>query len=194
MRTMSTKILMSVAIITLCLSSALVAQTPGDWPQWRGPNRDGISKETGLLKQWPADGPPLVWKATGAGGGYSTMSIAGGRLYTMGLRGDREYVIAFDIATGKQAWATPNGSPFRNDRGDGPRGTPTVDGDRVYSLGGNGDLTSMDAKTGRLVWAMNVLQKWGGENPNWGISESPLVIGEKVLVTAGGSGAAIVPP
>jgi outer membrane protein assembly factor BamB len=192
MKNMNAKTLLSFAVLFLFLSINIVAQTAGDWPQWRGPNRDGISKETGLLKQWPADGPPLVWKAAGAGRGYSTMSIANGRIYTMGLRGDREYVIAFDVSTGKEAWATAHGDVFRNDRGDGPRGTPTVDGDRVYSLGGNGDLSSIDTKTGKIVWKMNVLTKWGGENPNWGISESPLVIGEKLLVTAGGPGASVV--
>jgi len=192
MKNASTKILTSVAILVLGLSTELVAQTPGEWPQWRGPNRDGISKETGLLKQWPANGPPLVWKATGAGQGYSTLSVANGRLYTMGLRGDREYVIAFEVSTGKQAWATPSGAAYRNNRGDGPRGTPTVDGDTVYALGGNGDLSSLNAKTGRIVWAMNVMQKFGGESPNWGVSESPLVIGEKLLITAGGPGASIV--
>jgi outer membrane protein assembly factor BamB len=167
-------------------------QSAGDWPQWRGPNRDGISKETGLLKQWPAGGPPLVWKATGAGGGYSSFSIVNGNLYTMGLRGDREYVIAFSTATGKEVWATPHGSAFRNDRGDGPRGTPTVDGERLYALGGNGDLSCLDIKTGRSIWTMNVLSKFGGSNTRWGMSESPLVIGEKVLVNAGGPGASIV--
>ncbi len=192
MKNISTKSLASIAILVLFLSSELVAQVAGDWPQWRGPNRDGISKETGLLKQWPADGPPLVWKATGAGRGYSTMAIANGRLYTMGLRGDREVVIAFDVATGKEAWATPHGSPFRNDRGDGPRGTPTVDGTTLYALGGSGDLSSLDARTGRVIWTMNVLQKFGGSNITWGISESPLVIGEKVLVNPGGPGASIV--
>ena len=167
-------------------------QAGGDWPQWRGPNRDGISKETGLLKQWPAGGPPLVWKATGAGGGYSSFSIADGRLYTMGLRGDREYVIAFSVATGKEVWSTPHGNAFRNDRGDGPRGTPTVDGERLYALGGSGDLSCLDTKTGRTIWTMNILSKFGGSNTKWGISESPLVIGEKVLVNAGGPGASIV--
>ncbi len=192
MKYMNPKTLLSVAILSLFLSINLIAQTPGDWPQWRGPNRDGISKETGLLKQWPAEGPALVWKATGAGRGYSTMSLAGGRIFTMGLRGDREYVIAFDASTGKEAWATPHGSPFLNDRGDGPRGTPTVDGATVYALGGSGDLSALDAKTGRVIWTQNVLQKFGGSNITWGISESPLVIGEKVLVNPGGSGASIV--
>lgn len=192
MKTRFIRTLLSVAILVGCVSTELVAQVKGDWPQWRGANRDGISKETGLMKQWPADGPPLVWKANGAGRGYSTMAIANGRIYTMGLRGDREFVIAFDVATGKEAWATPHGSPFRNDRGDGPRGTPTVDGTSVFALGGNGDLSSLDARTGRVIWTMNVLQKFGGSNITWGISESPLVIGEKVLVNAGGPGASIV--
>jgi outer membrane protein assembly factor BamB len=168
------------------------AQTGGEWPQWRGANRDGISKETGLLKQWPEGGPPLVWKALGAGRGYSSFAISKGRLYTMGLRGDREFIIAFDIANGKEVWATPNGRAFRNDRGDGPRGTPTLDGDRLYALGGNGDLSSLDLRTGKVVWTMNMLSKFGGSNTKWGISESPLVIGDKVLVNAGGPGASIV--
>jgi len=180
------------AILLLALAQQALAQSAASWPQWRGPNRDGISKETGLLKQWPAEGPPLVWKASGAGGGYSSFSVANGKLYTMGLRGEREFVVAFDVATGKEAWATPHGSAFRNDRGDGPRGTPTVDGDRVYALGGSGDLTAFEARTGKIVWSKNVLQEFGGSNITWGISESPLVLGNKVLVNAGGPGASIV--
>ena len=167
-------------------------QASANWPQWRGPNRDGVSKETGLLKQWPAEGPPLVWKASGAGSGYSSFSIANGKLYTMGLRGNREFVIAFDIATGKEAWATSHGSAFRNDRGDGPRGTPTIDGDRVYALGGNGDLSALDASTGKLIWSKNVLREFGGSNITWGISESPLILGDKLFVNAGGPGASMV--
>jgi outer membrane protein assembly factor BamB len=185
------KISLAVALGILFYSTAIYGQA-GDWPQWRGPNRDGISKETGLLKQWPTDGPPLVWKAKGAGRGYSTLSVSGGRLFTMGLRGEKEYVIAFDVATGKEAWATEHGTAYHDSRGDGPRGTPTVDGNSVYALGGNGDLSSIDAKTGRLNWKMNVLQKFGGENIGWGISESPLVVGDKLLINAGGPGASIV--
>ncbi len=181
-----------LAVIILAVGTDAFAQAAGEWPQWRGPNRDGISKETGLLKQWPDSGPPLVWKAAGAGRGYSSLSISSGRMYTMGLRGDREFVIAFDVATGKEAWSTAHGTAYRDSRGDGPRGTPTVDGDRIYSLGGNGDLSSIDVKTGKIVWGINILQKFGGENIGWGISESPLVIGDKVLVNAGGPGASIV--
>jgi len=186
------KTLVNVAITVLCLSAGISAQTAGNWPQWRGANRDGISKETGLLKQWPADGPPLAWKATGAGGGYSSLAISRGRIFTMGLRGDREVIAAFDVATGKQAWATPHGSAFRNDRGDGPRGTPTVEGDRLYALGGAGDLSALDTTSGKVVWTMNVLEKFGGRNITWGISESPLIIGERILVNPGGPGASIV--
>ncbi|HEY0763261.1 MAG TPA: PQQ-binding-like beta-propeller repeat protein [Pyrinomonadaceae bacterium] len=180
------------AILLLALAQQALAQSQASWPQWRGPNRDGISKETGLLKQWPAEGPPLAWKASGAGGGYSSFSVANGKLYTMGLRGEREFVVAFDVATGKEAWATAHGGAFRNDRGDGPRGTPTVDGERVYALGGSGDLTAFEARTGKIVWTKNVLKEFGGSNIIWGISESPLVLGNKVLVNAGGPGASIV--
>jgi outer membrane protein assembly factor BamB len=189
---MKRSFLLPATVALLALASQAMAQTAALWPQWRGPNRDGISKETGLLKQWPADGPPLIWKATGAGRGYSSFSISDGKLFTMGLRGDREYVIAFDLATGKEAWATPHGSAFRNDRGDGPRGTPTIDGDRIYALGGNGDLSVLEARTGKIVWTKNVLKEFGGSNITWGISESPLVLGNKVLVNPGGPNASIV--
>ncbi|HSB26615.1 MAG TPA: PQQ-binding-like beta-propeller repeat protein [Pyrinomonadaceae bacterium] len=188
---MKTGIITSLALV-LFSSFAATAQTAGDWPQWRGPNRDGISKETGLLQQWPEQGPPLVWKASGAGNGYSSLAVTGGRIFTMGVRGDREYVVAFDVATGKEVWATPNGRVFTNDRGNGPRGTPTVDGDRLYALGGSGDLSCLEAKSGRVLWTMNILQKFGGSNPRWGISESPLIMGEKVLVNAGGPDASVI--
>jgi len=185
---------LSLAALSLVASApaGASAQTGGDWPQWRGANRDGLSKETGLLRQWPEAGPPLAWKAGGAGRGYSSVALAGGRLYTMGLRGDREFVVAFDAATGKELWATATGRAFRNDRGDGPRSTPTVDGERLYALGGAGDLACLETKTGRVVWSLNVLDKFGGENIVWGISESPLVLGDRVLVNAGGPGASVV--
>lgn len=188
----SKRVILSGLVLLFAVAGQVMAQAGANWPQWRGPNRDGVSKETGLLKQWPESGPPLLWKASGAGRGYSSFSVANGRLYTMGLRGDREFVIAFDIANGKQAWATPHGGAFRNDRGDGPRGTPTVDGNRIYALGGNGDLSAFDAKTGKVVWSKNILQEFGGSNITWGISESPLVLGNKVLVNAGGNNASIV--
>ena len=184
-------VLAAVTLVFVFAAQAL-AQADPNWPQWRGPNRDGVSKETGLLKQWPAEGPTLVWKASGAGRGYSSFSIANGRLYTLGLRGEREFVIAFDLANGKEVWATPHGGAFRNDRGDGPRGTPTIDGDRLYALGGNGDLSCLDIRTGKILWTKNVLREFGASNIGWGISESPLVLGNKVMVNAGGRNASIV--
>jgi outer membrane protein assembly factor BamB len=184
--------IVSIVSFVVFTSSLVAAQTAGEWPQWRGPNRDGISKETGLLKQWPEQGPALVWKTTGAGNGYSSLAISGGHIFTMGARGDREYIIAFDVNNGKEVWATPNGRSFTNDRGNGPRGTPTVEGDRLYALGGSGDLTCLDTKSGKVIWTMNILQKFGGSNPRWGISESPLVIGEKLLVNAGGPNASVI--
>ncbi|HEY9404391.1 MAG TPA: PQQ-binding-like beta-propeller repeat protein [Pyrinomonadaceae bacterium] len=198
MKCLKFKVVSGLALLMLCLCVEVAAQTNasaaagGNWPQWRGPNRDGISKETGLLKQWPAEGPPLVWKATGAGRGYSSLAVANNRMYTLGLRGDREFIVAFDVTTGKELWAKPHGAAFRNDRGDGPRGTPTVEGERLYALGGNGDLSCLETRTGKTIWTMNVLSKFGGSNITWGISESPLVVGDKLLVNAGGENASIV--
>jgi outer membrane protein assembly factor BamB len=167
-------------------------QAPTDWPQWRGANRDGKSAETGLLTEWPAGGPPLVWKAGGAGTGYSSMSVAAGRLYTVGARGGTEYIHAFDVATGKKLWEAANGKEYSNDRGNGPRGTPTIEGGRLYVLGASGDLTVLDTAKGTRVWSVNVLREFGGSNPRWGLSESPLVVGDRVLVNAGGPNASIV--
>ncbi len=174
------------------LSSVVSTRALDDWPQWRGPRRDGVSTETGLLQQWPAGGPRLKWQVKGAGEGYSSFSVANGRLFTLGAREGTEYVIAFDAASGKRLWEVANGKRFDNNRGSGPRATPTVDGDRVYAFGASGDLTVLEAATGKVVWALNVLSKFGGSNINWGLSESPLVLSDRLLVQAGGRGAAIV--
>jgi outer membrane protein assembly factor BamB len=181
-----------VCAILLSSSSVVSRLTAADWPQWRGPVRDGRSTETGLLKTWPAGGPPLAWRASGAGEGYSSMAVADGRLFTLGARGNTEYVVAFDVATGKRVWETANGRRFSNDRGSGPRSTPTVDGDRVYAFGASGDLSVLEVATGRTIWTVNVLRTFGGSNIRWGLSESPLVLEDRVLVQAGGRGAGIV--
>jgi outer membrane protein assembly factor BamB len=167
-------------------------QAGGDWPQWRGPNRDGISPETGLLEKWPEGGPRLVWRAAGAGSGYSSMAVADGRIHTLGARGDTEYVIAFDASSGNRLWETPNGQRFDNDRGGGPRSTPTVSGGRLHVLGASGDLSVLDASTGKMIWTRNVLREFGGSNPVWGLSESPLVLHDRVLVNVGGPSASVV--
>jgi outer membrane protein assembly factor BamB len=183
--------LITLALV-LSLSAAVSNRAPDDWPQWRGPSRDGRSGETGLLKAWPSSGPPLVWKAGGAGEGYSSFATSGGRLYTLGARGNQEFVIAFDAATGKQVWATPHGRRFGNDRGDGPRGTPTIEAGRVYAFGASGDLSVLDANTGKIFWTVNVLEKFGGSNIQWGLSESPLVLSDRILINAGGKGASVI--
>jgi outer membrane protein assembly factor BamB len=168
------------------------APAAAEWFQWRGANRDGISAETGLLKAWPKGGPPPAWQASGAGTGFSSFASSGGRLYTLGARDQVEYVMAFDRATGRKVWEARNGRRFTNEQGDGPRSTPTVDGDQVYAFGGSGDLSSFDAATGRQVWTVNVTRTFGGSVPYWGYSESPLVLGDRLLLNAGGRRASIV--
>jgi outer membrane protein assembly factor BamB len=167
-------------------------QAPEEWFQWRGPNRDGHSAETGLLKDWPQGGPHRLWQAGGAGTGYSSLSASDGRLFTMGARDGTEYVMAFDAETGKKLWETPNGTRFRNEQGDGPRGTPTVDGNRLYAFGGSGELSALDVATGSKAWSVNVVHTFGGLVPYWGYSESPLVLGDRIILNAGGRRASIV--
>jgi outer membrane protein assembly factor BamB len=180
------------AICIFGLSTAVSNHALDDWPQWRGVNRDGKSAETGLLRSWPPGGPTRAWQTAGAGEGYSSFSVAGGRLYTLGARGNTEYVMAFDEATGKKVWEVNHGRRFSNDRGDGPRATPTIDGSQLYAYGASGDLSAMDAATGKALWKVNVLQRFGGENIIWGLSESPLVLRDRIIVNAGGPRASIV--
>jgi len=171
-----------------------VAQTarPGEWPQWRGPDRTGLSRETGLLKTWPAEGPRLVWKAGNLGLGYTTPSVAAGKVFGMGNRGPNETVWALDAATGQDAWSTPIASARTVDRGDGSRGTPTVDGANIYALGVGGDLVCLETASGKLKWRKSLVTDFGGSMPGWGYSESPLVDGDKVIVTPGGRAATLV--
>jgi outer membrane protein assembly factor BamB len=163
-----------------------------DWHQWRGPERTGHSAETDLLESWPQGGPPLAWSLENIGEGFSSFAVADGRVFTQVQRAGQQYVVALEEASGKTVWETPNGSTYSNNRGSGPRGTPTVDGSRVYALGSSGNLACLDAATGKPVWQINVLKQFGGGNPNWGLSESPLIDGEQLIVNAGGSGASVV--
>jgi outer membrane protein assembly factor BamB len=161
-----------------------------DWPQWRGPDRNGRSTETGLLKEWPKDGPPLLWRIDGLGKGYSSVSIAGGRIFTMGDRGQGQFVIALDLGTRKELWATRAGNAWRDG---GPRCTPTVDGDRVYALTARGDLICLEVGTGREVWRKSFGKDFGGfMMSGWGYAESPLVDGERLVCTPGGKKATMV--
>jgi outer membrane protein assembly factor BamB len=187
-----------IALFVMCAGAWRLApeawsQAPSaDWFQWRGPNRDGHSAEAGLLQQWPQGGPPRLWQAAGAGDGYSSFSASHGRLYTQGARGGTEYVMAFDAASGKKLWETANGARFRNEQGDGPRATPTVEEDRLYAFGGSGELSCLDAASGKKLWSVNVVKAFGGNVPYWGYSESPLIVGDRIVLNAGGRRASIV--
>lgn len=175
---------MNRLLLPALLASTLVT-TAADWPQWRGTDRTDISKETGLLKSWPEGGPKVLWINKDVGLGYSGYSIAGGKLFTLGLRGDDELLIAVDVKTGKELWATPVGPILKNNWGDGPRATPTVDGDMVFALSGTGALLAAKTADGKEVWKTN-MRDFGGKTPGWGFCESVLVDDGKVICTPGG--------
>lgn len=185
-----------VAIFLLsvfCLLPAACA-AEGDWPAWRGPRRDGRCDETGLLKTWPESGPKLLWTATGLGEGFSAPSIAGRLIYVMGNKDGQEWVLALDREEiGQGVWATAV-NPVRRDGGGhpGPRSTPTVDGNRVFAVGLNGDLLCLDAKNGKTYWRHDLVSDFGGEIGNWGYSESVLIDGKLVLCTPGGDKATML--
>lgn len=174
------------------LAAATAAQA-ADWPQWRGPNRDGMCSEEDLLTEWPSGGPKLLWKATGLGEGFSGPAVIGDRLYSMGNAGGQEWVFCLDLAQrGKPIWGTPIGPVRHNGSGyPGPRSTPTVDGDRLYALGINGDLVCLHARDGKPVWRVNLVKDLGGGVPQWGYSESVLIDGPWVLCTPGGPRATV---
>jgi outer membrane protein assembly factor BamB len=186
----------SVALLSVSLAVSMasaISQTPptGDWPQWRGPNRDGISTETGLARQWPAGGPPVVWSAPGVGAGYGSVAIKGDRVFVQGLRGSDTMVHSLNRADGKYVWSKKLGAGGNNDRGSGPRSTPTLDGDRMYVLTEGGDLWCL-REDGTEVWHRNILRDFSGHNIQWLLSESPLIDGDRVIVTPGGRNAGIV--
>ena len=161
-----------------------------DWPQWRGARRDDVSREKGLLRHWPEGGPKLVWLSREIGLGYSGPAIVGNLLTIMGARDGQEKLFAIDVRTGKELWSRDIGATYANNWGDGPRGTPTIDGDRIYALGAQGNLICADAKHGEMRWQV-ALPDLGGEVPNWGYSESVLVDGPQVVCVPGGSKGAV---
>jgi outer membrane protein assembly factor BamB len=163
-----------------------------DWTLWLGPHRDGKSVETGLLTSWPAGGPKVIWKVKGLGEGYSSMAVAGNRIYTQGQEGAQQFVLALDVASGKQVWKTPAGKSYSNERGNGPRGMPQVDGSRLYALGSDGTLVCLETETGKRVWGFHYGEKFGSTQPKWGFSEQPLIDGDRLIINPGGKGAGIV--
>jgi outer membrane protein assembly factor BamB len=172
-------------VVLLSLAIAVVMVRADDWPQWRGPHRDGVCTEKGLLDSWSKKAPPLAWQVDGLGSGYSSVAIAGDRIYTMGKRKKGAELIALELATGKEMWATVVG-------GGEPNCTPTVDGDLVYALGRDGDLLCAEAATGKEVWRKKFGTDFGGHMMSgWGYSESPLIDGDHLVCTPGGKKAMI---
>lgn len=181
--------------LALLVTGSVLAATD-DWPQWRGPGRDGRSPETGLLTSWPTGGPPLVWRADGLGRGFSSVAVVDDRIFTMGDRDGRQWVMAYAEADGTELWRTEVGPPWEDEYG-GPRSTPTVDGDRLYAMGTDGDLLALDAATGEVRWRRSLTEDFGGymsagQGVHWRYAESALVDGDRVIVTPGAPDAMIV--
>ena len=185
-------LVLSTAAVTQMVSAQAskkgeAASVP-DWGQFRGPKRDGLSPDTGLLKEWPKAGPPLAWKATGLGAGYSSVSVAGKFLYTMGEDGGQEVLIAMTVADGKILWKAKvcaSGDP--GNQGQGPRSTPATDGTLVFGLGHDGTLVCVRAANGQEVWRKTYRDLGANGVPGWGFSDSPLIDGGVVACIPGGS-------
>lgn len=190
-RSLSSQLLLLTAALGSLAVPLPPAPAPFDWPQWQGVDRTAVSRETGLLQDWPEDGPPLAWKASGLGDGFSTPSIASGRIFAMGNRGKTEYVVCLDEKDGKELWATPLGTARGGGGDPGPRCTPTVDGPRLYALGRGGILICLETATGKEVWRKDFRKDFGGQVGGWEYSESPLVDGDKLICTPGGKKATL---
>lgn len=169
----------------LLLLGAWSASWAADWPQFRGPARDGVSAEAGLLDPWPAAGPAILWRAP-LGEGFSAVSVVGDSLYTLFASGGEEFVGSFAVATGKERWRAAIGAKWTDRFGNGPRSTPTVDGGLVFGLGSKGRLVALNAKDGGVVWQSDLKADFGARAPEWGVATSPLVVGDRLLVDVGG--------
>jgi outer membrane protein assembly factor BamB len=179
----------------ILLAAALAAPNAAaaDWPGWRGLNRDAVSPETGLLQEWGPGGPPLAWKASGIGTGYSSVAVVGDRIYTEGDKDGRQRIFALERDGGATLWQAELGPTFEEGRGGGPRSTPVVDEGRVYALGTSGDLVCVDAATGKEIWRRSLPRDFGGQMMSrWRWSESPLVDGDRLVFTPGARDAALV--
>jgi outer membrane protein assembly factor BamB len=167
-----------------------------DWPQWRGPQRNGISQEKGLLKEWPNGGPKLLWQVKEIGFGYSTPAVVGERIFLLSNTGlENEFVQALSVKDGRQLWSTRLGNvgnPRQQPSYPGARSTPTVDGRLLYALGSDGDLACLETATGKVRWQKNLRTEFGGRPGEWAYSESPLIDGDLLVCTPGGSEATLV--
>ena len=175
-----------LAVLPLLTASAFSATA--DWPQWRGPNRDGVSAEIGLLKEWPTEGPKLAWQTKGLGKGMGSIAISGGKIFTLSQRPGGQFVVAYEVATQRELWTARV-----SEKNDEPTGTPTVEGGQVFAVSKDGRLLCCSAADGKEIWRKDFAADFGGAMMSgWGFSESPLVDGEKVIVIPGGNAAAMV--
>ncbi|MGE5192158.1 MAG: PQQ-binding-like beta-propeller repeat protein [Deltaproteobacteria bacterium] len=154
------------------------------WPQFLGPDRNGISRETGLLTAWPKDGPREVWRVVG-GVGMSGLAIRGGKLYTLVQKADRQWVLCLDAKTGAGQWETGVAPAYKNQMGDGPRATPAIADDMLYAFTGEGILAALKTADGAIAWQTNVVSQFGGKPTDYGMACSPLIIGDRVIIMAG---------
>jgi outer membrane protein assembly factor BamB len=177
----------------LAVASAVFSEATAaaDWPQFLGPNRNGVSAETGLLQTWPQGGPKEVWRVAG-GVGMSGLAIAGSRLCTLTQKEGEQLLIGLDVTTGEQKWQTPLAPEYKNSQGDGPRATPTIHDRAVYAFTGQGILCAANVNDGNLLWKHNVVSELGGKVADYGMACSPLVVGDLVIVTAGAPQACVV--
>jgi outer membrane protein assembly factor BamB len=181
-----------LSVITATLVLATSGTFAADWPQWRGPDRNEVSKETGIRTKFGANGPKVLWSVENLGRGYSAPAVVGNVLYILGAE-DSEFAAALNTATGKEIWRTPLGDKYKNGYGDGPRSTTTFDGDRLYFVRGDGSLHCLDANTGKEIWKKQFKQDFKGQlMSGWGFSESPLIDGDHLICTPGGRDGSII--
>jgi len=179
-------ILISFFILSAGLINSIQAT---DYPQWRGINRDGISKETGLLKEWPAEGPQLLWSISGIGNGFSSPSIANDTIYVTGMENDKEYLSTYDME-GNLKWKKEYGNAYTKTFPEA-RTTPTIDGDYIYVISGTGEVVCFDTD-GDIKWSVNAFEKFEGKQGAWGTAESPLIVDDKVIYTPCGKNTTMV--
>ncbi len=184
------KPLLTCLAIAVCFQLSPAHSGDADWPQWQGADRDGHAAPQQLLGEWPDGGPKLKWKIDNLGRGYSAVSVVDDNVYTMGARDGDCYAICLSAATGEVKWETRvstagSGENYNADWGAGPRSTPTVDGDQVFVLSDVGVLAALDREHGNIIWSKHLVDDLDGEVPKWGYSESPLVDGDRVVVTPG---------
>jgi outer membrane protein assembly factor BamB len=183
----------NVFLLAALISTAALAPSSSakDWPHWRGPYRNGMTSETLLLDQWPADGPKIAWKAK-VGLGYSSFAAEGGRVVTMGHAEEKDTVFCFDAATGKELWKHSYPAELGDKYFDGgTTGTPTIEGEQVFTLSRWGDVFCFNAADGKVIWSKNVQTETGAQLPDWGFGGAPLVQGDRVFLNVGEAGLAL---